>query len=316
VTAQPRDNVLLGVATIVLTGAVVAFGDALVKHANASFSAWQLYVVRAAMALPLLFVVAWLARGAIGGMRPKAIGWVALRSLFLMMMWLAYYVALPNLSLPVLAAGYYAGPLFMVLLSALLVREPVGPRRWLAVLIGFAGVLVVLRPGTDAFSFLTVMPVLAGFFYAVAAIVTRARLVAENPLVLSLGLNLGFLVFGVSASALLVLLPAPPADLAADQPFLLGPWVALGLREYGYIAVLAVIAVATGFSVAKAYQSGPPAIIGTFDYIYLVWAAFWSFLFFDVLPDRMTILGMFMIAGAGMLAIWSPKARPVAAEAG
>jgi len=316
VTTHSRDNVLLGVAIIVSTGAAVAFGDALVKHANASFSAWQLYIIRAAVALPLLFVIARLARGAIGGMRPKAIGWVVLRSSFLMMMWLAYYVALPNLSLPVVAAGYYAGPLFMVLLSALLVREPVGPRRWLAVLIGFAGVLVVLRPGADAFSFLTVMPVLAGFFYALAAVVTRARLVDENPLVLSLGLNVGFLVVGVVASALFAVLPAPPADLAADQPFLLGPWVPLGLREYGYIAVLAVIAVATGFSVAKAYQSGPAAIIGTFDYTYLVWAAFFSFLFFGVLPDRMTILGMFMIAGAGMLAIWSPKARPLAAEAG
>lgn len=307
-----RENAVLGVLVIVVTGILVSFGDSLVKYVNASFSVWQLYVLRALVAVPLLIGIVQLGRGA-AGIRPKALGWVALRSFFLMMMWLAFYAALPSLSLPVIAAAYYTGPLFMVLLSALLTGETVGLRRWAAVLIGFGGVLVVLRPGTDAFSLMTLLPILAGFFYALAAIVTRRRCADESPFVLSLGLNVGFLVVGMLASAVIALWH-PPADLAAANPFLLGRWAALGLREAGIILLLAVVIVVTGIGVAVAYQSGPPAVIGTFDYTYLISAGFWSFVMFAVLPDLMTILGMILIAGAGMLAIWPPRATPAVAS--
>lgn len=306
-----RENAPLGVLVIVSTGFLVAFGDALVKYVNADFSAWQLFVLRALLAVPLLIGMLYFGRGA-AGIRSNAIGWIALRSFFLMMMWIAFYAALPSLSLPVIAAAYYSGPLFMVLLSALLTGETVGPRRWIAVLVGFAGVLVVLRPGADAFSPLTVLPVLAGFFYALTAIVTRARCAHESPLMLSLGLNVAFLGVGIVASVVVAVWDPSPA-LAAANPFLLGPWAALGLRQAGIIVLLAVIIVVTGIGVAKAYQCGPSAVIGTFDYTYLGSAAFWSFLMFGVLPDRMTILGMILIAGTGMLAIWPPRAAPAVA---
>jgi len=306
-----RENAPFGVLVIVVTGFLVAFGDALVKYVNADFSVWQLFVLRALLAVPLLIGMLYLGRGA-AGIRTNAPGWIALRSSFLMMMWLAFYAALPSLSLPVIAAAYYSGPLFMVLLSALLTGETVGSRRWIAVLVGFAGVLVVLRPGADAFSPLTLLPILAGFFYALTAIVTRTRCADESPLMLSLGLNVGFLAVGIVAS-LVVAVWDPPAALAAANPFLLGPWAALGLRQAGIVVLLAFIIVVTGVGVAKAYQCGPPAVIGTFDYTYLGSAAFWSFLMFGVLPDRMTILGMVLIAGAGMLAIWPPRAAPAVA---
>ena len=90
-------------------------------------------------------------------------------------------------------------------------------------------------------------------------------------------------------------------------------------RGYTLIEVmmaLAVLIVAISSGVAKAYQSGPPAVIATFDYTYLVFAALWSFVFFSELPDAMTALGMLLIAGAGILAISPPQsARRVRKQA-
>jgi drug/metabolite transporter (DMT)-like permease len=309
--AMPRDYAVQGVLVIVGTAVVMSFGDALVKLSSADFSVWQLYVLRALAAVPLLVGILRL-RGALVMPARGALGWIALRSLFLLLMWLAFYAGLFSLSLAVVAAAYYTAPLFIVLLSALLVREPVGLRRWAAVLIGFAGVLVVLRPGSELFSPVTLLPVLAAFFYALAAVVTRARCSAEDPLLLSFGLNLGFLALGILASALLALWQ--PDGLAAANPFLFGPWTATGPREAAIILLLALVIVATSWGVAKAYQSPQPALIASFDYSYLVFAAFWSFAMFGDLPDGPTLLGMAMIAGAGILAIRAPAAAKSARE--
>jgi drug/metabolite transporter (DMT)-like permease len=80
----------------------------------------------------------------------------------------------------------------------------------------------------------------------------------------------------------------------------------MGHREWGIVSVLALLMVAISMGLAKAYQSAPPAIIATFDYTYLVFAAFWSFLIFSETPDAATIIGMLLIAGAGLLVVRPP----------
>src|SRR5262249_36724298 len=144
-------------------------------------------------------------------------------------------------------------PLFITLFAALILGETVGLRRWAAIAIGFIGVLVILRPGTDAFSWSTLLPILSALFYALAAIVTRTKCCNERPLALSLALNLSFLFTGAIASGAIVLW-APAAGTVEMNPFLLGRWSHMGLREWGLIAFLAVLIVAVSSGVAKAYQ--------------------------------------------------------------
>jgi drug/metabolite transporter (DMT)-like permease len=295
------ENIAVGVIVIVVTGFTMAFGDALVKYISSDFTLPQIFVLRSLVAIPVLLALL-LFNHRPREILPRSIGWTLLRSALLVLMWICFCAALPILSLPVVAAAYYSGPLFIALLSALLIGEPVGPRRWTAVLIGFIGVLVILRPGTQAFSYATLLPIGSALSYALAAIVTRARCAAERPLVLSLALNLSLLAAGaIAAGALHVWQPS--ASRGAAYPFLLGHWGVMGVREWGVIALLAVLIVAVSAGVAKAYQSGPPALIATFDYGYLVFAAFWSFVFFSEPPDVLTIMGMLLIAGAGLLIV-------------
>ena len=311
------ERAAFGVATIVVAALGMAFQDAVVKYVSAGLPLWQLYVVRALLVIPLLAGGLALVRGR-AGVWPKSLGWALLRSLLLVLMYIAFYGALPLLSLSVVATAYYTAPLFITLFSARLLGEPVGARGWTAIGLGFLGVLAILRPGSDAFTFLTLLPVLSGLFYALAAVITRSRCVGEAPLVLSLTLNVCFLLVGAVASTA-ILLWNPTADEAAVYPFLLGPWVGLDARAWGFIALLALLIVAVSASVAKAYQSGPPAVIATFDYSYLVFAAFWSFVIFAELPDAATVVGMVLITGAGMLALRrprSPRSSPAAIGAG
>ncbi|MGP1253049.1 MAG: DMT family transporter [Kiloniellales bacterium] len=308
-TLESDDRTALGIALIIGSVFLMSFGDALVKYVGAELTLWQIFVTRSLVALPLL--VALLRAGgpvdhSAAAMRPKAVSWVILRSLLLVAMWILFYAALPVLDLAVVAAALYSGPLFIALFQALLIREPVGLRRGVALLLGFAGVLIVLRPGGEAFSPMTLLPVAAAALYALAMIVTRQKCLEERPLVLSLSLTLAFLLAGVLASGALALW-SPASDGASIQRFLFGAWVPMGLRDWALIALMALLIIAISAGVAKAYQSAPPATIATFDYAYLIFAGVWGFLLFGETPAATTLIGMLTIAAAGLLVLRRPR---------
>jgi len=282
----------------------MALADAVIKYASSDFPLWQIFVVRSLVAVPMLSVIALCANA---GIRPKSLPWAIARGLLLAFMYVAIYAAIPLLSLSVIAAALYTGPIFVALLSACVIGEPVGVRGWAAVLLGFAGVLVILRPHTDAFSFYMLLPVIAGLFYALAAVITRAKCPHEKPLALAVMLNLCILAVGLLATFIVAWLPA---QVNAVYPFLLGNWIVMGAHEWRLMALLAGLIVIIGIGLAKAYQSAPPSVIATFDYAYLLFAAFWGFVFFAERPDLQTVTGMLMIALAGWLVTgWIPALK-------
>lgn len=295
------------IVTIVVTVFAMSFADAVVKLVSTEMPLWQIYAVRSLVAIPILTAILALGRQPVA-LRPGSGGWAALRSLLLAFMYIAIYAGVPVLSLPVIAAALYTGPLFIALFAALLLGEPVGARRWAAIGLGFLGVLAILRPGTEAFTPLALVPVAAALLYALAAIVTRAKCAEDSPLVLALALNYALLAVGAAATGALLALPPVPWD----YPFLLGPWIPMGGREWGVILVLGLLIVGIGVGLAKAYQSAAPALIATFDYSYLLFAAFWGYVLFAERPDAPTLLGMVMIAAAGALAV-RPGRRPIRA---
>jgi drug/metabolite transporter (DMT)-like permease len=297
-----QENIAMGVIVIILTVFAMSTADAVIKYVSSTFPLWQIYVVRSLVVIPVLSAFAlFFPRPAL--IKSMATGWSFLRGVLLALMYIAIYAAIPVLSLSTIAASLYTAPLFIALFSGLLIGEPVGPRRWTAIGIGFLGVLVILRPTSDAFSPLALIPVSAAIFYALAAIITRAKCPDEPPVMLALALNFSLLAVGAMATAAIVLWQ-PNAAEAAFYPFLLGYWVAMGPREWTIIAVLAALMVAISLGLAKAYQSAPPTVIATFDYSYLPFSVLWSFAVFAQPPDAPTIIGMLMIAGAGLLVVW------------
>ncbi|NIA67670.1 DMT family transporter [Pelagibius litoralis] len=301
------EAVLLGCSMIVAAVFMVSLGDALVKWVSADLSLWQVFVTRSLLAIPLcLLLLRFLGQPLT--VAPGNAGWVFLRCLLQVMMWITFYIALPDLSLPVAAAALYTAPLFITLFSSLLIGEAVGRRRGCAIVLGFAGVLFVIRPGSDAFSYATLLPILSAACYALAMIITRGKCAAENPFVLALCLSALLLLFGVAGSGGIALLGLESRDIAAN-PFLLGPWSSMGGQDWALLAVLSILLVGASAAAAKAYQSAPPATVATFDYSYLLFAIFWGVLFFSELPDGTTLVGMIMIGGAGLLVIRRGRRR-------
>ena len=294
--SQPQYSLASGIITILITVFAMALTDAFVKFASTNMTLWQIFACRSALALPLLVLLAG------GRVRAWGWGWIALRSAMLVAMYLAIYAAIPVLDLSVIAASLYTGPLFIVLLSRLFLSEPIRPLQWAAVGLGFLGVLCVVQPTGVAFTPLALIPIIAALLYAGAAVLTRAKCAQNSPITLAIGLNAGLVLCGAVASISLVL--APPAN-AASYPFLLGRWSRFDDSTALVLAVMVVLIVVVTIGLSRAYQSPRPQVIATFDYAYLIFAAFWGYMFFSEVPDAATLGGIALIIAAGGLVLLS-----------
>lgn len=305
-TSQDRpQRTALGIGIILASVLTMAFADAIVKLVSADITVWQVFVARSVVAVAVLIVLARLT-GA--GAIPRSWRWALLRTALLICCWLLFYASLPVLSLSVAAVAAYTNPIMIALLSAALIGEPVGPRRWAGVCLGFLGTLAILKPGTDAFSWFTLLPLTGAAFYALAMALTRSRCQDEAPAALALTLHGGFLVTGLAAIAVLAMLGLAPETRSAF-PFLLGDWAPMGAREWGLMALIGALSALFFLGVARAYQIAAPSVIATFDYAYLVSAAFWGFVFFAERPDTLTVAGMLLITAAGLLVAAPSRTR-------
>ncbi len=297
------DKIILGVIVILASTIAMSFSDAIVKLMSSSMTVWQIFFIRSLFAVPcLLALLLWQGSNA----RPKSILWVFARSSLLILTWLAYYASLPLLSFSVAAVAMYTNPMITTLLSALILKEAVSLRQWLGVAIGFAGVAIILKPGTAAFSWAVLLPMTGAVFYSLAMILTRSKCKNENASTLAIGLHVSFILVGLAAVGFLAALNLSPSVIDS-YPFLLETWPTMGPNDWALMACLGALSAAFFLGVAKAYQIAPPQIIGTFDYSYLVFAAIWSFVIFSETPDISIILGILLITVAGILVATQPS---------
>lgn len=292
-----NDNLPLAVSTIVLTVLALSLGDALIKMTSGNFVIWQIFVTRSVIAIPcLVLYMATRARASL--QMPNSLKWTIVRSLLLVLMWISYYVSLPHMPLSVAAAAYYTLPIFLTLFSATIIGDTINRSGWLAVALGFIGVLLILKPNVNDFNWYTLLPLLAAMLYALAMIITRTKCRSESPLLLSLALNIAFVMVGGFAAAVIATFPNE-----MRQGFLLAQWSAMGPSQLLSMALLAIAILIGSIGAAIAYQNGPSSIIGIFDFAYVGFAVLWSVLFFAETPDGISILGIILIVVAGVLSL-------------
>ncbi|RVU39087.1 DMT family transporter [Hwanghaeella grinnelliae] len=308
-----EDNLPLAVGTIVFTVFALSLGDAAIKLTSGHFALWQVFVLRSIIAVPVLLAILRTTNHS-HGLLPGNPGWVALRSLMLVAMWVCYYASLPHLQLSVAAAAYYTLPLFITLFAALFTGDRITTLGWVAVSAGFVGVLLILRPDADGFGIHALLPLVAAMLYGGAMLLTRTKCRAENPLVLSLHLNLAFIIVGLAATALTVTWGASPEG-DPEPSGLLAPWAAMNGLDWLTMGLLAGSILIGSIGAAVAYQNAPPSVIGTFDFAYVAFSTIWGLLWFGEVPGTLSLAGIALIVLAGIVSVrQTPKSKSAASH--
>ena len=275
----------------------MGFADAIVKLMSSDLTLWQIFISRSLFAVLCLIAFAYLRKNIL---KPRNLKWVIIRSGCLVLAWLALYASYPVLDLSIAAVVVYTNPILTVLMSAVMLKERVSWQQWGGVFLGFIGVVIILKPGSDSFTWFVLLPLLAAAFYSLAMILTRSKCQHEGAVSLSLALHCSLIVTGIIAIGVLTAIGLDTST-KASYPFLFEDWISMGLKEWGLMALLGFLFAGYSTGVARAYQIAPPQIIATFDYGYLVSVAIWGFIFFSEQLTMQTIIGMILITLAGLI---------------
>ena len=292
-----------GALWIVFGTSLIAVSDNFVAGVSREIGLWQFHVLRSAMVIPLAALAA-LAMGQARTLRPVAPGPVIARSLFGTAGLLMYFAALPAVGIAQAAAGFFASPIWVVVLSALLFGERVGPRRIVGVVIGFAGVCLVLGVGSAPVKPMALVAVAGGACWALSVIWTRRYCLAESAVCLAVWQFMALFGAGLAGVALVpwlgpLLAGVPGTDFATMT------WQPVAWVTVGTVLLIGLAGIIATGCMARGYQSGAASIMGLFDFSFLFWAPFFAWLVWgDVVSLRMAG-GMGLIVIAGALAIWS-----------
>lgn len=211
------------------------------------------------------------------------------RGLNLLLATVFNFWALQYLQLAEASAIMFCSPLIVTALAGPLLGEPIGLRRWIAVGIGFIGVLVVTRPGTGAMHWAVILSFVAVVNYASYSILTRRMNRTES----AEGLLLISALVGVAALA-----PVAPSAIGS-----LAGW------SWALAFLLGFFGATGHYALVVSHRIAPASIIAPFIYTQMAWMILLGYLIFDDSPDRWTLAGTAIIAGAGLYILHRERVR-------
>ncbi len=292
-----QDRTLQAAVMIVVYAAIIGFTDNFVRVIADQAGLWQFHATRTVMALTLLALAAPL----LGlRLRPVHLPSVVARSAIHGTAMVIYFGALGFLPVAMVAAGLFTAPIFVLLISRFVYGEPIGGLGILAVVLGFAGAVLVLGPEAwNGASLPALLPILAGALYALGNIATRRWCPEESAETLLAGFFSALGIIGLLGSLALFLFPieAPPGP----EGFLArGPvWPTPEFWFWTFVQAAGSL-LAVGMMV-RAYQVAQATTVSVFEYVILPASAIWSWVIWGEVLDGLAILGMAMIVLAGIL---------------
>lgn len=292
-----RNHTLLAAGAILIYAGVIAFCDNYVRVIAENAGLWQFHATRTAMAFGLLGLAAVPFGLRFRPENPRA---VLVRSLLHGSAMMLYFGSLAFLPVAVVAAGLFTAPIFVLLISRFAFGMRIGPFRIAAVAIGFLGVLFVLGPGKGmTIGPATVLPVIAGAFYALGNIATRQWCEGESAETLVAGFFAALGFFGLIGMVVLAVV-APEVPPGVDGFILRGLVVPNGIFLFWTFVQAAGSLVGVG-AMVKAYQIAEASRVAVFEYVILPVSAVWSWMLWGEVLSAQALVGMVLIFAAGLI---------------
>lgn len=291
-------------AAIILVFGLFLFSiqDIIIKHFSSSYSVLQIVFIRGLIALGLFAIFFKITSQKIN-LRSRRPGLMLARGLLGFSSYTSYYLAVAAMPLAEVVAIAFTMPLIVTAMSALLLREKVGVRRWSAVVIGLLGVLIILSPSGEFNSLAVVFAFVAAFTYASQAILTRFLGDHDHPLAIAYH---SILIFTLVSGLVSLLLLSGLISIASTHPslaFFGRAWNLPTDIDMFLLLVIGFIAAVGFYCLSKAYCSSVASAIAPFEFTYILWAVVFGFLFWNEVPGPTTILGVLVLISSSLY-IW------------
>jgi drug/metabolite transporter (DMT)-like permease len=294
-------NNLRGIAALCGGALIFSLQDSVIKSISGDHAVTLAIVLRALVSFPILVAMVGLA-GGIHQLDTPHWKMMVLRGAVLLCAYTTYFMAFPALPLAEAIALYFMVPLLITVMSGPLLGEHVSAKAWAAVAVGLIGVFVILKPGMGLFEPAALLSLVSAATYAYAMILARKYGKNVPATVMTFYQNVVYLLGALGIAVVVMLLGIePPGHPSLD--FLVRDWIVPNLTDLGLMGLCGIIAALGSTLLSQAYRMGQANVVTPFEYTGMIWAVVFGFLFFGEVPQWTTLLGMGLIAVAGVLAL-------------
>ena len=276
-----EDRPLAAIVMVLFATLIFVSTDGMAKYLTDTLTTQQIVCVR--YITISLIVAPILLLQASGTRRTAKPGLHVIRGLLLLLSSLLFVFALEDLPLELSTAIGFVYPLYVTALAIPLLGEKVGVRRWIGVIVGFVGVIIILRPGGAAFQWAMLFPLLSSFCWALGLIITRLMRGSEH--------------------AVAILFYSSFVGALASLPLAVPLWQTPSSFEWVLLIGLGILNAAGQYLIIRAFMLAPASILAPFSYASIVWAMLIGAVVFGTRPDGPTLIGTLLLISAGIY-VW------------
>jgi len=286
-----------GAILLVIGISIFGFADNLTLLVSQNVSVGQFHFSRSVIAGIMVFGVAKLFGISVV---PRYWKPIIIRTGFMVTSMLLYFGAMPMMPIAEAGAGLFTSPIFVLILSSIIFGEKVGWEQVLAVAVGSFGVLLVLQPGSNGLSVFQLMPIMAGACYAAGSIITYRFLQEESSFAILISFIMAIGLSGALITSGLTIFPVS-SMLLKTAPFLFLGWQSVDELYWVRLFVIAACATAALSLMTRAYQLTRTSYAAVFEYSYLISVGFFSWIFWGIVPNFLSIIGIVLIVISGII---------------
>jgi S-adenosylmethionine uptake transporter len=292
------DSPIRGIILITIAMLVFSVQDVIIRLLSGGYSGFEIVFIRGLVAIiPICFFVYM--SGGLKTLRMRHPVLNIVRSSLMFFSYLTFYSALAAMPIAEVTAIFFISPLITTVFSVVFLKEYVGIRRWVAVLAGFAGVLVIVQPGSDSMNPAAFLPIMAATTYSLSVMTTRRLGPTQNGASLAFYSMMIFIIFSA-----IIGISFGDGRFASDAhpsiAFLLREWIIPAQEDLMLLILCGVVAACGFYCISQSYRIAPVSTVAPFEYTAMPCAVLWGIVIWNEIPPATTLIGIAMIISSGL----------------
>ena len=309
-----KNNNPKGIIFILLAMLVFSVQDSIMKYIFSIVSLYEVYLIRTLVSLIVILLFLKLTKKPIIFKTQYPL-LTFCRVILFFFGFSFFYISLTVLPLGTATALFFVTPFLITIFAKFFLKEQIGPRRWLAVIIGFIGVYVILNPDFSNFDYMSLTPILCAFCYSLSMIIIKITSEKDNVYTQTFTFYIGAIIISTIFYFIISDGQYNTIDHPASQ-FIFREW-------FSDLENSILLMIATGFTASlafvlifSAYRIASPAVVSPFEYSILLWSSLSGWYFFNEIPNLTTLIGMILIVCGGIYIFIREKAQdqPIVTE--
>jgi len=302
-----KNNNPKGIIFILLGMFIFSIQDSIMKYIYSFVSLYEIYLIRTLVSFVIILLFLKIAKKPIIFKTQYPL-LTCCRIILFFFGFSSFYISLTVLPLVTATALFFVTPFLITIFAKFFLKEKIGPRRWLAVIIGFIGVYVILNPDFSNFDYMSLTPILCAFCYSLSMIIIKITSEKDSVYTQTFTFYFGAIIISVIFYFTFGDGQYNTIDHPASQ-FIFREW-------FTNLENSMLLMIATGFTASaaflllfSAYRIASPAVVSPFEYSILVWSSLSGWFFFNEIPDLKTIIGIILIVCGGIYIFIREKAQ-------